>query len=78
MNLFARNSPYYHLLKHLPLLLKQTVYVYMKTEKEPGVRNINSGKPVIIEASTCCGEADAIKLQDMSWRRDFIDRQGVC
>jgi len=27
MNLFTRNSPYYHLLKHLLFLLKHPVYI---------------------------------------------------
>jgi len=30
MNLFTRNSPYYHLLKYLLFLLKRTVYVHIR------------------------------------------------
>jgi hypothetical protein len=29
MNLFTRNSPYYHLLKYLLFLLKHPVYIYI-------------------------------------------------
>jgi len=32
MNLFTRNSPYYHLLKHLLFLLKCPVYISLPDE----------------------------------------------
>jgi len=36
MNLFTRNSPYYHLLKYLLFLPKQPAYIYIHTQSVPG------------------------------------------
>ena len=51
MNLFTRNSPYYHLLKYLLFLMKHSVYT-----KEAGLRCIQNFI-LNVKAATCFGES---------------------